>query len=78
MVIISLVGEDLLELRESNLTVSLELEVMGLSFGDIPVRVVAVSYGDFEMVRTMFGVNSTLEDIAAGRDIPDMSALASK
>ena len=77
-VIISLLGEDLLELSESNLTVTLELEVMGFSFGGIPLRVVAVSYDDFEMLRTMFGVNSTLEDVAAGMDIPDVSALASK
>ena len=77
-VIISLLGEDLLELSESNLTVTLELEVMGFSFGGIPLRVVAVSYDDFEMLRTMFGVSSTLEDVAAGMDIPDVSALASK
>ena len=72
---ISLVGEDLLQVTESNLTLTLQLEVRGLSLGEVTVRVVPVSYSDFETLRTMYAVNSTLEDLAAGRDIPGQSAL---
>ena len=72
---ISLLGENLLEEIESNLTLTFQLQLTGYSYGVIPVTVVPVSYSDFEILRTNFDVNSTLNEIAAGRVIPPESAL---
>ena len=73
-VLIELVGQDLLELSESNLTLTLRLEVTGFGFGAIPLTVYPVSYADFEVLRASFGVDSTLEEVADGRAIPPQSA----
>ena len=73
---ISLLGDDLLEEIESNLTVTFQLQWTGVSFGVIPLTILPVSYSDFERLRASFGVNSTLEDISAGRVIPVESAEA--
>ena len=72
--LIDLVGQDLLELSESNLTLTLQLEVTGLGFGVIPLTVVPVSYADFDTLRASFGVDSTLEEVADGQAIPLESA----
>ena len=74
-VTISLLGENLLEEIESNLTLTFQLQLTGYSYGVIPVTVVPVSYSDFEILRTTFGVDSTLNEIAAGRVLPSDSAL---
>ena len=72
---ISLVGRDFVEVTESNSTLTFELEVTGLSFGVVPLRVVAVSYGGLEELRESFGIESTLEDIAGSDPLPSVSAL---
>ena len=72
--VIDLVGQDLLEVSESNQTLTLRLEVTGLGFGVIPLTVYPVSYADFEALRAGFGVDSTLEEVADGRAIPAQSA----
>ena len=75
-VMISLVGEDLLQVREFNLTLTMRLEWSGLSFGVIPLTVLPVSYADFDLERARFGVSSTLNQLYEGGDIPVASALA--
>ena len=74
-VIISLVGGDFVEVTETDLTLTVELAVTGLSFGIIPLRVVAVSYAGLEEMRDFFNINSSLEDIAGSNPLPSMSAV---
>ena len=71
---VRLVGEDLLQEIESNKTVTFQIGLSGLAFGVLPVTVIPVSYSEFEAVRTNFGVDSILDDIAAGLEIPQQSA----
>lgn len=75
---ISLVGRDFVVARESNLTLTFELAVTGLSFGVVPLRVLAVSYEGFEEMRGSFGLDSTLEEIAGSNTLPSVSALPCK
>ncbi len=64
-----------MDVRESNLTLSFQLAVTGLSFGVVPLRVVAVSYSDFEQLRGTFGIETPLVDIAGSDLLPSSSAL---
>lgn len=72
---IAIVGEDVVELNESSNTLTLQLTVTGVSFGVVPLRVIPVSYSQYEELRSTFSLNSTLSDIVGGRAIPLESAL---
>ena len=72
---ISLVGEDFVNVTESGLTLTIQLEVTGYSFGVVPLRILPVTYSQFDELREMFGVKSTLSDIAGSRVIPSQPAL---
>ena len=64
-----------MQATESDLTLTIQLAVTGLSFGVVPLRVLAVSYVGFEELMESFGVQSTLEDIAGSNPLPSASAL---
>lgn len=72
---IRLVGGDFVVVTESDSTLRIELAVSGLSFGAIPLRVVAASYSDFDDLREAFGIESTLEEIAGSNSLPSALAL---
>ena len=72
---IAIVGEDVVELNESSNTLTLQLTVTGVSFGVVPLRVIPVSYSQYEELRSTFSLDSTLSDIVGGRAIPLESAL---
>ena len=72
---ISIVGEELVDVTESGLMFTIQLEVTGYSFGTVPLQILQLSYSEFGELREMFGISSTLNDIAGSRDIPSESAL---
>ena len=72
---IKLVGEELVDVTESGLMFTIQLEVTGYSFGTVPLQILPVSYSEFEELREMFGISSTLSEIAGSREIPSESAL---
>lgn len=72
---ISLIGDDILEVTESSMTVNIVLEVGGISFGSIPLRFLPVSYSEFEVLKEEFGVNMSLADVVRSRVFPAESAL---
>ena len=72
---IRVVGGDFVEATETDLTLAVELLVTGLSFGTIPLRVVAVSYAGLEERRNSFNIQSSLEDIAGSNPLPSTSAM---
>ena len=72
---IGLLGRDFVEVTESNMTLTFELSVRGLSFGVVPLRVVAVSYDGLEELRESFGIESSLKDIAGSNPLPSVPAM---
>ena len=72
---ISIVGEELVDVTESGLMFTIQLEVTGYSFGTVPLQILPVSYSEFGELREMFGISSTLNEIAGSRMIPTESAL---
>ena len=67
---IKLVGEELVDVTESGLMFTIQLEVTGYSFGTVPLQILPVSYSEFGELREMFGINSTLNEFVGSRDIP--------
>ena len=72
---IRLVGEELVNVTESGLMFTIQLEVTGYSFGTVPLQILPVSYSEFGELREMFGISSTLNEIAGSREIPSKLAL---
>ena len=72
---IKLVGEELVDVTESGLMFTIQLEVTGYSFGTVPLQILPVSYSEFGDLREMFGISSTLNEIAGSREIPSELAL---
>ena len=72
--LISLSGENLVEVSESESALTLRLVVTGFSFGAIPFHVAPVSYSQYEERRRELGLSS-LSEIASNRTIPPDSAL---
>ena len=72
---ISIVGEELVDVTESGLMFTIQLEVTGYSFGTVPLQILPVSYSEFEELREMFGISSTLSEIFVSGVIPSESAL---
>jgi len=73
---IKLVGEDLVNITESSRTLRIQLEVTGYSFGLVPLQILPVTYSRFEELRNMFGITSTLSEIAGSRVLPSETALS--
>ncbi len=71
---ISLIGEDIVNVTESGLTLTIQLEVTGYSFGIVPLQILPLTYSQFEELRQTFGVKSTLSDTAGSRMFPSESA----
>lgn len=72
-VTISLIGEDLVNVTETDTMLILQLEVTGYSFGAVPLQVLPITYSEFEMLRLTFGAAS-LSEIAGSRVLPATSA----
>ena len=72
--LISLSGENLVEVSESESALTLRLVATGFSFGAIPLHVAPVSYSQYEELRGELGLSS-LSEIASNRTIPPDSAL---
>ena len=72
--LISLSGENLVEVSESESALTLRLVVTGFSFGPISLYVAPVSYSQYEELRRELGISSLIE-IAGNRTIPLDSAL---
>ena len=49
--------------------------ISGFSFGTIPLRVLPVSYTQYEQQKGEFNITLSLEDVAGGRTIPSVSSL---
>ena len=64
---INLVSEDLVNVTESALTLSIQLEVTGFSYGVVPLQILPVTYSQFDELRQTFGVKSSLKDIIASQ-----------
>ena len=73
-----LTGEDLLNVSESDLTLTIQLEVTGYSFGVVPLRILPLTYSQFEELRNVFGIRSTLSEIAGSGMLPNETALPCK
>jgi hypothetical protein len=67
---IRIIGEDLVNLTESDLMLTIQLEVTGYSFGIVPLQILPVSYAEFDDVGEMFGVRATLGEIVGSRSVP--------
>ena len=72
--LISLSGENLVEVSESESALTLRLVATGFSFGAIPLHVAPVSYSQYKELRGELGLSS-LSEIASNRTIPPDSAL---
>lgn len=72
---ISLVGEEFVDVTESETMLTIQLELTGFSFGVIPLRILPVSYSQFENLRERLEIKLTLMDIAGSQPIPSQSSL---
>ena len=75
VVSISLVGEEFVDVSESNLLLTIQLELTGFSYGVIPLQVIPVSYSQFEDARERLGINLTLMEIAGSQQVPSQSSV---
>ena len=75
VVSISLVGEEFVDVSESNLLLTIQLELTGFSYGVIPLQVIPVSYSQFEDIRERLGINLTLMEIAGSQQVPSQSSV---
>ena len=71
---IDLLTADVLSITETGQTLTIQLQVTGYSYGIIPLRILPLTYDQFEEMREIFGVNSTFRDIASSERIPGESA----
>lgn len=75
VVSISVVGEEVVDVTETDLMFIIQLEVTGYSFGIVPLQILPLSYSQFEDVREMFDIQTTLGEIAGSQVIPTEEAL---
>ena len=75
VVSISLVGDEFVDVSESDLMLTIQLELTGFSFGTIPLQVIPVSYSQFEDVRERIGIKLTLMEIAGSQQVPSQSSV---
>ena len=68
-------GEDLVNVTESNRALTIQLRVTGYSYGVVSLQILPVTYSRFEELRDMFGITSTLREIAGSRLLPSDTAL---
>ena len=68
-------GEDSVNVTESDHAITIQLRVTGYSYGVVPLQVLPVTYSQFEELRDMFGITSTLREIAGSRLLPSDTAL---
>ena len=72
---INIVDEEFVNVSESDLTLTIQSELTGFSFGVIPLQVIPVSYSQFEDVRERFGIMRTLMEIAGSQQVPAQSSV---
>ena len=72
---INIVDEEFVNVSESDLTLTIQLELTGFSFGVISLQVIPVSYSQFEDVRERFGIMRTLMEIAGSQQVPSQSSV---
>ena len=75
VVSISLVGEEFVDVAESNLLLTIQLELTGFSYGVIPLQIIPVSYSQFEDARERLGIKLTLMEIAGSQQVPSQSSV---
>ena len=73
-VAIDLLTADVVNITETGQTLTIQLRVTGYSYGIVPLRILPLTYDQFEEMRDRFGVNSTLRDITGSETIPGESA----
>ena len=69
-VAIDLLTADVVNITETGQSLTIQLRVTGYSYGIVPLRILPLTYDQFEEMRDRFGVNSTLRDIAGSETIP--------
>ena len=78
-VLISLINGNLVNVKESESTITLHLAVTGFSFGEIPFHVAPMSYSQFEELRMKLNISSSLREIFSFPiTLPSESALPCK
>ena len=73
--IINIVDEEFVNVSESDLTLTIQLELTGFSFGVIPLQVIPMSYSQFEDVMERLGIKLTLMEIAGSQQVPSQSSV---
>ena len=73
-VVIELLTADLVNVTETRQTLTIQLEVMGYSYGVIPLQVLPLTYSQFEEIRERFGIRTSISEINGSEILPDESA----
>lgn len=66
-------GMEVVNVYESNLTVTFQMVLSGDNFGEVPIEVLALSYKQFEDRNV-----SSLRDVGGARSLPTQSSLPCK
>ena len=77
-VTVDLLTADVVNIAETEHTLTIQLEVTGYSYGVIPLQILPLTYNQFEEMRDRFGVRLSLGEIAGSVNIPDETALPCK
>ena len=73
-VAIDLLTADIVNITETRQTLTIQLEMMGYSYGVIPLQILPLTYNQFEEIRDRFGIRLSISEIFGSENLPDVSA----